>query len=437
MASSLRRPLLHSALLLLIVVATIAVLPGQVDAAGCKRCPTGESDESDSRVEVNITLSASPKDGGRIDVNGDEFEGDVFVAFQGDVVELEAVPARGYEFAGWTGSLTSDENPWETPFYNHKTITANFVLEKQDLSLREKSGLSVDIPDGTEALDPDGNDLADVSIKVIKAHDIPDSLMAVSRVYEVAPSGATFDPPITLTVEYDQDSVPAGVDDDELAVAWFDDEAGTWTPLNSDVDEDDGIVTAEVSHFSEFCVLSPAPVAGVATVSGTAGTAALTSPGFSLSQLDVSPSSVSAGETIAVSVLAHYEGASAEGVSQVVLRVDGAVVDEQQVKLSAGDSAEVTFTFTASTDGPHEIDVNGLLAGFSVAATVAPAALSQAVALAEQDESSFQLQVPSLPSFTWPGSLQPAAIAITAVVVLLLLLLPLVRRRILRYRYDI
>ncbi|MCK9355967.1 MAG: hypothetical protein M0R22_02300 [Dehalococcoidia bacterium] len=437
MASSLRRHLLHSALLLLVLVATISVLPGHVDAASCKRCPTGESDESGTRVEVNITLSVSPEDGGRIEVNGDEFKGDVFVAFQGDVVELEAVPARGYEFAGWTGSLTSDENPWETPFYNHKSITANFVLEREDLSFHEKSGLSVDIPDGTEALDPEGNDLDDVSIEVIKAHDIPDSMMAVSRVYEVAPSGATFDPPITLSLEYDRDSIPASVDDDELAVAWFDEEAGEWTPLESDVDEVDGIVSAEVSHFSEFCVLSPAPesASGVSAAFGTP----LTSPGFSLSQLDVSPSSVSAGETVDVSVLAHYEGSSAEGVSQVVLRVDGIVVDEQQIKLSAGDSADVTFTFTATADGPHEVDVNGLLTGFSVTAAVvvAPAALSQAVALAQQDESSFQLEMPSLPSFSWPGGLQPAAIAITAVVVVLLLLLPVVRRRILRYRYDI
>lgn len=435
MASTLRRTLLHSTLLLLALAATIPLLPAQADAAGCYngRCPTGEDDD-DERVQVNITLSVSPEDSGRIEVNGDELEDDVFVAFQGDTVELEAVPARGYEFAGWTGSLTSDENPWETPFYNHKTITANFVLEREELSSREKSGLSVNIPDGTEAFDADGNALDDVSIKVIKAHDIPESMLAVSRVYEVAPSGATFDPPITLSLEYDSDSVPAGVDIDELTVAWFDVEAGAWTPLTSDVDEGDGIVSAEVSHFSEFCVLSPAPASasGLSAVSGTL----LTSPGFSLSQLDVSPSSVSAGETVSVSVLAHYEGASAEGMSQVVLRVDGAVVDEQQVKLSAGDSAEVTFAFTATADGPHEIDVNGLLTGFSVTPAAAPVALSQAVALA-QDESSFQLQAPSLPSFTWLGGWQSPAIAVTAVVVVLLLLLPMVRRRILRYRYDI
>jgi len=437
MPSSLRRTLLHSTLILCALIVATAMIPATASAA-CYggRCPTGEDDDDDRRVEVNITLSVSPDDSGHIEVNGEELEDDVFVAFQGDIVELEAVPARGYEFAGWTGSLTSDENPWETPFYNHKTITANFVLEREDLSLREERGLSVEIPEDTEALGPDGNALDDVTIEVIKAHDIPESMVAVSRVYDVAPSGATFDPPITLTLEYDKDSLPAGIDDDELAVAWYDDDAGAWTPLASDVDGDNGVVTAEVSHFSEFCVLSPAPVAGVATVSGTAP---LTSPGFSLSQLDVSPSSVSAGTTVTVSVLAHYEGASAEGVSEILLRVDGAVVDERQVKLSAGDSAEVAFTFTPSVEGPHEIDVNGLLAGLSVtpaAVPVASTALSQAVALA-QDESSFQLQAPSLPSFTWLGGWQPAAIAVTAVVVVLLLLLPLVRRRILRYRYDI
>ena len=418
MATSFRRTLRHSTLLVLALVATIAFLPAQVYAGCCSGvCPTEE------RAEVNITLRVEPADGGYIKVNGDELEDDVYVGFQGDELELEAVPAQGYVFDYWSVSINSRQNPLKKSFYTHDDITANFVLEKGSLSQREKSGLAVDIPDGTEALDPDGNKLDDVSIEVASAHDIPETVTVVSRVYDVLPSGATFDPPITLTLEYDHASVPTEVDDDELMAAWFDKETGEWMPLDSDVNEEDGIVTVEVSHLSEFCVLSPIPVSG---------TAPLTSPGFSLSQLEVSPSSVAAGEPVTVKVLAHYEGASSDGAARVVLRVDGTEVDQQQVTLPSGQSAEITFTFAPSTDGPHEIDVSGLLAGVSV--TSAALALRQVAALAK-DGGTFQvgLAAPSQPSSSWFHGWSSLALIIAGVVVLLLLLLLLVRR--LR-RYD-
>jgi len=437
MAGSFRRTALHSTIILCVLVLASALLPAAASAACYNgRCPTGEDDDSDQRVSLNITLSVSPEGSGRIEVNGEELEDDVYVTLQGDVVELEAVAERGYEFAGWTGSFTSSENPWETPFYNHKTLTANFVLEKERLSTHEVRGLSVDIPEETEALNADGSELDDVSIKVVKAHDVPEGMMVVSRVYDVAPDGATFDPPITLAIEYEQGDVPEGVDD-ELTLAWFDGDVGAWTPLDSDVDESDGIIRAEVAHFSEFCVLAPAPegAAAVAPASGS-GPAPLTSPGFSLSNLEISPCSANAGESVSISVQAQYSGSETQGVSRIVLSIDGAVVDEQEVTLGAGEGGRVGFSYTPSTDGAHEVNVNGLQGILSVT-PAAPVALSQAVALAQEDDS-FHLELPGLPSFSWlRGWGTIGCVAAGAVLLLLLLSLPLLRRRILRYRYDI
>jgi len=435
MAGSFRRTALHSTLVLCALVLTSALLPATASAACYSgRCPTGEDDDADRRVSLNITLNVSPAGSGHIEVNGKKFEDDVYVTLQGDVVKLEAIPARGYEFAGWTGSATSSENPWEAPFYNHKTLTANFVAESGRLSTQEVKGLLIEIAEGTEALNADGSELDDVSIKVVKSHDIPEDMTVVSRVYDVAPHGATFDPPITLSIEYDEGGLPEGVDANELTVAWFDEDAGSWMPLDSDVDEREGIVHAAVSHFSEFCVLAPAPASAAMPVAS--GSAPLTAPGFSLSGLQVEPSSAAAGRPVTVSLRAYYSGPDADGVCQVALRVDGAVVDQQEIVLPAGESGNVTFSYTPSTAGAHEIDVNGLQGGLSVA-PAAPVVLSQAVALA-QEKDTFRLDVPGVPSFSWlRGWGTIVCIAAGAVLLLLLLSLPLLRRRILRYRYDI
>ncbi len=431
MGHSYRWFFFRGALIVSACLIALTALPGYASAACYSgRCPSGESDDSDARVQVNITLSVSPEDAGYIEVNGKELTDDVFVAYQGDTVTLEAVAERGYEFDGWTGSLSCDQNPWVTPFYNHKQITANFVPVHVTPTGRQSRGLAIEIPEDTEALSPDGEELDDISISVIKAHDVPEAMVAVSRVYDVTPSGATFDPPIIMSIEYDEDSLPDGTNADELKVAWFDEDAGTWSPLKSNVDEKDGVVTAEVTHFSEFCVLSPAPV------TATGGATPATSPGFSLSGLTVTPSTAAAGDNVSISVMATYGGSNNDGVSNVVLRVDGIVVGQQQVTLPSGQSTSVVFSYVPSAEGPHEVDVNGLQAGLNVTLSAAPAALSQAVALA-QESDSFELPAPSVSVFSWLHGWQPSAVIITAAVVALLLLLPFVRRRILRYRYDI
>lgn len=46
----------------------------------------------------------------------------------GSIAVLTAVPASGYSFSGWSGSVTSTDNPLSLTMDSAKTITANFTV---------------------------------------------------------------------------------------------------------------------------------------------------------------------------------------------------------------------------------------------------------------------------------------------------------------------
>lgn len=48
-------------------------------------------------------------------------------------VVIEAIPAPGYQFDGWTGGVTSEENPFILVLDCTKTVTANFSLHEYAL----------------------------------------------------------------------------------------------------------------------------------------------------------------------------------------------------------------------------------------------------------------------------------------------------------------
>ena len=360
-------------------------------------------------------------------VDGDELETDAFDVTQGDMVVLEAVPASGYEFDCWSGSLSSTDNPLETPFYNHKSITANFVSEKdeEDSAVDDESAFVVRIPEGTAAQDADGDEVTDVSVDMRNPHDVPDDRVMVNQVFDLGPDGATFDPPLLLVLPYDPGELPDGVREDELRVAYYDDASDTGVELTSVVDEDDMTVTAEASHFTEFSILSPKPESGALP---------LTAPGFSISSLTIAPAEPRVGDTVTVSVVARYDGSDAEGSSALILSLNGEAAQEMSVALAPGESKTVEFAVSPQNEATYNVDVNGVGGTFSVAAAAPPEALSQAVALAEQDSSALPaISLPGWPALEW----QPAALIAGAALLGLLILIPLLRRRILRYRYDI
>jgi uncharacterized protein YkwD/ribosomal protein L21E len=111
-----------------------ALIAGMV---GCVSSPT----------QYNLTISST--EGGE---TGSLGEG-TFACYEGDVVNLVAIPASGYRFVGWTGSVDTIENveaPAITIIMNGDcSVTANFEaigLEQHNLTVSSSAGGSITTP---------------------------------------------------------------------------------------------------------------------------------------------------------------------------------------------------------------------------------------------------------------------------------------------------
>ena len=76
--------------------------------------------------------------------------------------------------------------------------------------------------------------------------------------FEFGPNGATFNPPMTMTLSYDPATIPAGVPETSLFLAYYDTTTGQWIALPGSVDNPvTHTVTAPTSHFTKFSVMAP------------------------------------------------------------------------------------------------------------------------------------------------------------------------------------
>ncbi|GAI43875.1 unnamed protein product [marine sediment metagenome] len=75
--------------------------------------------------------------------------------------------------------------------------------------------------------------------------------------YKLGPAGATFDPPLIFTWNYDPDTLPEGTA--WLVIVYYDEETGEWVELPCTVDPVNHIITASVAHFTTFAIIGTVP----------------------------------------------------------------------------------------------------------------------------------------------------------------------------------
>ncbi|MFC2065828.1 CARDB domain-containing protein [Chloroflexota bacterium] len=178
----------------------------------------------------------------------------------------------------------------------------------------------------------------------------PENSHIIGLSYDLGPAGATFDPPINLTFSYDDSQLSSGGAEENLVVATWDSDIDKWVELESTVDPETNTITARVSHFSTFTILSPTLPAA-----------------FTTHDLSVTPAEAEIGQGITISILITNTG-DLSGSYDVTLKIDNASVASKQVTLSGGESQKATFTTTPNVARTYTVTIDGLSAKFVVKA---------------------------------------------------------------------
>ena len=281
------------------------------------------------------------------------------------------------------------------------TVTDTIVADSYD------GKCTLTIPKGTTALTSLGNPVYGITIAEPKIPPTPpDDASFVSLVYEFRPSGATFDPPITLTFKYSELRLPEGVNEADLSIGFYNSVTGEWIILEGvHVDPETNTITAQVSHFSAFSVIASTKPAE-----------------FTVSNMTVSPAITDIGEPSTVKATVTNSGALSNTYS-INLKVNDAVVETKQVSLSGHSSQEVSFTMSQGTAGEYTISIDGASTLLTVRAPEAPAppettptpqspAVTTAVTPPAPTTTGQSLSTPSPPPTqkppTEPSTTQPA-----------------------------
>jgi len=127
----------------------------------------------------------------------------------------------------------------------------------QPVTFTSSDGLvSLDIPSGSVGLTATGTPLQQISILPVTSPPAPPSGGdLISLAYDFEPSGATFNPAIYMQFTFNPAIIPTGVSENNLVVAFYNTSNGEWVTVPAAVDPVSHTITAQVSHFTIYCVM--------------------------------------------------------------------------------------------------------------------------------------------------------------------------------------
>ncbi len=211
---------------------------------------------------------------------------------------------------------------------------------------------TISFSDNSTARNSSGNPLTEITfINKPPLYPPPYGYFILGDIYDIGPAGATFSPPASLTIEYNDSLIPPTVSENRLVIASYNESNNQWNIfLQSSVNEHDNNVSIPISHLSLYAVLSPVEPLPAS---------------FTLSDMVISPVEVKEGEAVSVSITVFNSG-ELEGEYEVVLKLNGEVFESQLVTLAGGSSKLVTFNITSGSPDDYSVDINGLTGSFVV-----------------------------------------------------------------------
>ncbi len=102
----------------------------------------------------------------------------------------------------------------------------------------------------------DGYPIGELFLNILDKNfnNLENSMVSGGVVYEALPDRAEFSEPIQIIIEYDPDAVPPGMEN-QLSIAYYDEERDLWIGLESEVDVENNKITAFTTHFTKFAVV--------------------------------------------------------------------------------------------------------------------------------------------------------------------------------------
>jgi len=85
----------------------------------------------------------------------------------------------------------------------------------------------------------------------------------VSPISEIGPSETTFATPSTLTLPYDENKIPSGASEDNLAIYRRTSAGGSWELVGGNVNKAANTISVQIDHLSEYAVMASVSTVGV------------------------------------------------------------------------------------------------------------------------------------------------------------------------------
>lgn len=128
---------------------------------------------------------------------------------------------------------------------------------------------SVYIPAGAKLLNANGSMLSGMAMeKMIPLPESPDGYHVLAA-FNFDPDGATFNPGIQLTINYDPALLPEGATGENLVLGIYNDATGTYTYITGTVDLVNNTITFTITHFSMFALMAATEPEPTATPTAT------------------------------------------------------------------------------------------------------------------------------------------------------------------------
>ena|GEM_PF-3636795 len=266
-------------------------------------------------------------------------------------VTLLAPPVTGAGGGGGGGAVTIPEAtpPPAAPGPNINAFgEARPWAFNQDGTLAQEAKISssdgkiaVFLKEGTSIRDSGGAKVENLSVstetsppQAAQGHSL------VGSAVSLGPNGSKFQPPLELTLSYDDKLLPGNASEKDLFIAYWDAATGKWVPLPGEVDPVRKVVIVKVDHFTIFSIVGKVKLPA----------------SFSVSSLLVTPREAKVGEPVVISAEVTNKGES-EGKYSASLTVDGVKVETRELTVPALTSQKVTFNITRYNPGNYGVSL--------------------------------------------------------------------------------